>query len=232
MAKNINKHGLSRDIPSPTKRAVRRECGFGCVICGCCIYQYEHIEPEWRDAKAHAVSAIALLCGRCHDLVTRGFVQKQEIAEARLHPYCMEHGYGAVSLSGPRSDQRFCVSLGGCTFVNPRCILRVFSTDLLSIREPEVDSGPVRISAAFFNTRGQSILEIVENEYRVRSTNWDVEAVGGLFVVNDPTTEVLRLEIKEPQHIRVTRMQMTYNGATIMCDANVSSPHSWCHGDS
>lgn len=35
---NINKQGISRDIPDPIKRDVRQRCGFGCVICGkCCI---------------------------------------------------------------------------------------------------------------------------------------------------------------------------------------------------
>lgn len=36
----------SRNIPLPIQREVRQRCGFGCVICGMPLYEYEHME-EW-----------------------------------------------------------------------------------------------------------------------------------------------------------------------------------------
>src|SRR5215204_3499084 len=88
VARTVNKFGLSRAIPSPTKRAVRQECGFGCVVCGCGIYQYEHIHPPWHAAREHLCPCIALLCGTCHEYVTRKFWPKSKIAAARLDPFC------------------------------------------------------------------------------------------------------------------------------------------------
>jgi len=32
-----------RNIPLPIQREVRQRCGFGCVICGTLLYEYDHI---------------------------------------------------------------------------------------------------------------------------------------------------------------------------------------------
>ena len=48
-----NKLNLSRAIPVEVKKQVRRDSGYACVICGTCPYVYEHIEPEFKDAKIH-----------------------------------------------------------------------------------------------------------------------------------------------------------------------------------
>ena len=56
MAKE-NEHGLPRHIPADVARAVRQECGFGCVICGVALIQYEHFDPEFAEAREHVASA-------------------------------------------------------------------------------------------------------------------------------------------------------------------------------
>ena len=55
MSKNKNRFGLSRYIPEDIKRLVRQNSKFGCVVPGCRIsfYEYEHILPEFKDARAH-----------------------------------------------------------------------------------------------------------------------------------------------------------------------------------
>lgn len=69
-----NKHGFSRYIPQETKLEIRRRSKFGCVVCRCAFYQYEHIIPEYHDADEHNPDNMCLLCGHCHDKVTRGIV--------------------------------------------------------------------------------------------------------------------------------------------------------------
>ena len=65
-----NKHDLSRAIPAKVKLDVRQRSKFGCVICRSAVCQYEHIDPEFADAKSHEAEHICLLCGSCHDKVT------------------------------------------------------------------------------------------------------------------------------------------------------------------
>lgn len=48
-----NKYGLSRNIPNHIKRAVRQKCGFGCVICGLFICDFDHYAPSFSEAKKH-----------------------------------------------------------------------------------------------------------------------------------------------------------------------------------
>lgn len=74
---NTNKHGLSRNIPSAVRLKVRKRCGFGCVVCGSAVYDYEHFEPEFHDAKEHSASGIALLCPTDHARKRKGELIKQ-----------------------------------------------------------------------------------------------------------------------------------------------------------
>ncbi|WP_140145769.1 HNH endonuclease, partial [Vibrio parahaemolyticus] len=74
-----NKHGLSRYIPEDVKRKVRQKCGYGCVVCGTAIVEYEHVDPEFSEAKEHDPDKIVLLCSQCHAKVTRKFLSKESI---------------------------------------------------------------------------------------------------------------------------------------------------------
>lgn len=47
----VNKYGLKDTISSLVKREVRQRCGFGCVNCGNAVYQYEHLDPTFAEAK-------------------------------------------------------------------------------------------------------------------------------------------------------------------------------------
>jgi hypothetical protein len=93
MTSPTNKYGLTRDIPAGVKRAVRRACGFGCVICGHAIIQYEHFNPPFAEAKEHNPEGMALLCGGCHDRKTRGFLSVSTVAQARQNPRAFQRGY-------------------------------------------------------------------------------------------------------------------------------------------
>lgn len=76
---DVNKYGLSRYIPAEVRREVRQRSKFGCVLCRCGFYQYEHIDPTFEDATEHDPDYICCLCGACHDLITRGHFSKEAI---------------------------------------------------------------------------------------------------------------------------------------------------------
>jgi hypothetical protein len=95
----VNKHGLARYIPSDIQRQIRQECGFGCVICGAAFYDYEHIEPEFADAREHNPAAMALLCGGCHARVTRKRLSKASVWAARKNPCCLQQGFNREALA-------------------------------------------------------------------------------------------------------------------------------------
>lgn len=55
----------SRHIPELLKRAVRRRCGFGCVVCGLPVYHYDHI-VDFATVKEHTEDNITLSCPNHH----------------------------------------------------------------------------------------------------------------------------------------------------------------------
>ncbi len=207
-----NAFGLGRDIPAPIRRTVRQECRFGCIFCGHAIYQYEHIVP-FSKVRDHIPRNIALLCGTCHDQVTRRIIAKDAVRAKRLDPY-------RLSRRWPRSSfypnaERFPVVLGGARFISPRTALRVLGRDLLSIREPECNDGPIRLSAEFCDDGGETCLTIEDNECKLNPGSWDIEAKGARFTIRRaPRNIALRIRLL-PDQLTVERLAMQYRGVKL-----------------
>src|SRR5882724_9846913 len=144
MSDTYNRYGLSRDIGEETKRVIRRACGFGCVCCGLAIATYEHIDPEFEDAKTHDPDKTAYLCEGCHGHVTRKFWSKEKVKQAKKTPWCITHGkcHDAFDVSSNMTV----VFLGPNKIVDVPIILQVDDEPLLSIEPPEIENGPYRIS--------------------------------------------------------------------------------------
>jgi hypothetical protein len=75
----------ARDIPDPIKRLVRQKSGFGCVVCGLPIFDYEHIE-EFAAVQTHNAANMVLLCPNHHAEKTRGRLSKEAIRRAADNP--------------------------------------------------------------------------------------------------------------------------------------------------
>jgi hypothetical protein len=117
MSEESNRHGLSRRIPDPIARQLRQECGFGCVVCGSAIFDYEHVDPEFKDAEEHDPTKMALLCGSCHDKVTRRQWSKDKIKEARANPICLESGFSSEWFD--YGTEAPTIVVGGATIYSP-----------------------------------------------------------------------------------------------------------------
>lgn len=74
------------DIPAHIKREVRRQCGFGCAICGMPFFEYDHIE-EYAGIKEHTADNLILLCPNHHSSKTTKKLSKERIREAKSHPF-------------------------------------------------------------------------------------------------------------------------------------------------
>jgi len=229
-----NKHGLSRKIPLRIKRQIRQECGFGCVICGLAIAQYEHIDPPFAEAREHDPSKIALLCGACHDKVTRRIWSKQKVIEARENPCTFRKGYAreAFDIRGPIT-----LYLGSNEYQNVSCIIRTSSGQTwLEIAPPNAPEEPYRLSAQFFDQRGEVVLTIEENDWFCPITVWDVEVHANVLTVRNSDRDIaLQLEAMPRDGIRLHKLNMVHrdfsvtisqqrmtlrqNGSTIELDA-------------
>jgi len=224
----VNKCGLSRTIPADVRRKVRQQSGYGCVICGMGVIQYEHVAPEYHEAKFHDPSAITLLCPSCHSKVTTGFYSKQKVLQAMKSPVAMQKGFSKdfFDFCGPHPS----IKLGGMTLIRCHSPVIIYDRPILTIENPKEPGGPFLLSGIFCDVDGKPTLEIVENEWRAHSSSWDVEVGGGEIIVRDsPRNIVLKLKVLPPDVILVEKLQMRFgfvdiniNGETI----NLKSPMS------
>ncbi|KPY09547.1 hypothetical protein ALO61_101659 [Pseudomonas savastanoi pv. nerii] len=216
--KKVNKHGLSRKISAAVRRAVRINSGFGCVICGTGIVQYEHVDPEFKDAEEHDAAFITLLCPGCHGRVTTGMYSKEKVKRAMKSPAALKEGFS-------RDCFDFCgdhpfITIGGATLRTCRIPLRIFGTDILRIDPPEVEGETFLLSGTFFDTNGRPTLVIDKNEWRASVDSWDVVTEGRSIVIrNGPGNIVLKLVAEPPSGLIIERLNMTYGCVQISASA-------------
>ena len=81
----------SRNIPLPIQREVRERCGFGCVVCGLPLYEYDHL-VDWATVHSHVADDITLLCDRHHREKTSGLLPAEAVLEANSNPHNLQQG--------------------------------------------------------------------------------------------------------------------------------------------
>lgn len=161
-----NKHGLTRAIPEDVKRTVRQRCRFGCVVCGSAIIQYHHFDPPYEEAVEHKAEGITLLCGGHHDEATRGLLSMTTVQRKNAAPYCMRQPpRHLMDLSDPIR-----IVAGGAIFMGTGPLILVDDVPLFEI---VVRDGMASVNARFTDEAGRTVIEIRENELRVRDGFWD-----------------------------------------------------------
>lgn len=214
----VNKHGLSRHIPEDVKRRVREMCGFGCVICGNGIIEYEHIEPEFHNATKHDPAGITLLCPQCHAKKTRKFLSVETVKAAMAKPMALQKGYAkeVFDIGGGRPI----IVFAGSIIRNCPVPLLIAGHPLFTIEQPEENGGPFRLSGDFYDSQGKPSLSIVNNEWQAWAGNWDVTVSGGAITIHEDTGRIhLVLRSDPPDTIIVERLNMTYQHWEIIGDA-------------
>lgn len=212
----VNKYGLKRSIPSAVKRAVRQKYGFGCVICGKSIIEYDHFEPEFTEAKSHDPDGIVILCIEHHGLKSIGRLSNETILKAIANPKCKESGfsYGAFDTGSQHPE----IVLGELYCRNTRCLINLDGEELLSVMPPLGKGDPFRLNAEFRNDQGDIILRIVENEWMGGIENWDLESVGRTTTIrNSPRKLALVIRTDPPNKLVIERLDMKHKGYEITC---------------
>jgi hypothetical protein len=205
---NTNLHGLSRHIPAAVALEIRRRSKFGCVHCRSAIYQYEHIDPEFHEATSHNPDDICLLCGGCHDRVTRGRISKKTIRED------YERVQHAADIRRPFEEldlntQTLTVRFGSCSFSQSNSLITVNGETLLSILPPRQGECAPRISGSFYDSSGNECFRIVENVWEGDVDSWDITVIGPRVCVKTAPGDIaLEIELVPPDEIRILRLNM------------------------
>lgn len=203
-------------IPDPMKREIRRRCGFGCVICGSPIYDYEHM-LEWAQVERHVASEITLLCPRHHRAKTSGRLPSEDVKKANKEPFNLRGNtlstYDELYYSG---DEALIV-MGDSTFKqkdmgsgSSSIILFVKGQVVISVKLSE---NHFFINLNLFDNENNKVLEIVDNEMRYSVGLWDVEYVGRRLILREESRKIfIDIEFITPNILKFNRGKFYCNG--------------------
>jgi len=194
------------------KRQVRQRSKFGCVLCRFAICQYEHIDPAYKDARAHEPENICLLCGNCHDRVTNGRIAKSQVQAAYrdIQSDCsVKSPFEDLALTSPTLS----VKLGGMIFHAPKTLIRVNGIDLLTIAAPEADKGIPSLSGVFYDSTGVEILRIDNNIWSGSIESWDLSVTANRVTIRSAPRKIeLVMSVSPPNLIEINRLNMFFDG--------------------
>jgi hypothetical protein len=215
-----NQHGLGRYVPQDVRREIRARCGFGCVICGLAYYDYEHFDPDFKDAKEHNADGMTLLCMQCNQKRARGTLSAETVARANANPKCKQRGFASELFDfGPEPIE---VRLAGASFIDCRTLIQVRGVDLLSFNPPVEPGSPFLLSGFFSDVTGATTLKIVENEWFAGDENWDVEVVGQLITIRRGLGDIaLQVKVLPPHALVIERIDMICEGVHLKGEGDV-----------
>lgn len=210
----VNNHGLPRTIPDNVKREIRQNCGFGCVICGNGITEYEHVDPVYTKASEHDPAKMTLLCGRCHNKVTKGLLSKEKVKQAMLNPKALQVGYASEFFEWGENGVPD-VSFAGSK-INTPVPLKILGHNIIEIVKFE-GSNKIALSGKFFDSQGNNTLNIVENEWIANTDNWDVTVIKNTLTVREKKGKiVLEIISNPPDGLTISRFDMNVQGVKIV----------------
>lgn len=215
----LNKFGLSRHISADVKRQVRQQSGFGCVVCGNLLYEYEHVDPPFAEARSHNPECITLLCPACHARVTRGIWSKHKIAHHHAKPVNLLRGYTSDALIPPPSGLPYSISIGSTFIEQCEAVAIIARYPLIWFEPPEAPNAPTRLNAWFVDADGKFLAEIIRNEFRGYIGNWDCEIRGpDIWVYDKPRRCGIHLRREGDRELQVMQMNIRYMGYSLIVD--------------
>jgi len=214
----VNANGLNRYIPVSVRKKIRKAAGFGCVVCGTAICQFDHVSPGFSEAYSHNPSRMTLLCGYCHDKKTRGILSVEFIQQAMKDPKSLQKGF--ISDFFDFGTVIPIVSLGKQKFVNTNYLIQIDGQHLLYISQKSENGVTGNfLNARFHDTQNREIFRIEENVWFSSTDNWDINFSGTVLEIRDQEGSVaLKIENKPREEFIVHEVKMNYNGYQIQGD--------------
>jgi hypothetical protein len=209
------------EVTDPTKRIVRKRCGFGCIICGLPIYQYDHMYGYTLDT-ADDPAGITLLCARHHEEKTKRLLPLDKVLAANESPINVQNGVSAPYEVHYSGDQ-FTIRVGPGTFVgigSSLCALLLRDEEVIAF--DLTDKGQLALNVNLHDRSGNLALSIIDNEMLCSINTWDIEYVGRTLTVRQALGDIMfELLFEPPSSISLTRATLAYDDVTIKIGPSV-----------
>lgn len=208
-------------IPVEIKREVRQRCGFGCVVCGIPLYEYEYDHMiEWSDVHRHVAEEITLLCNLHHGEKTRGLLPKDAVVEANKKPYNKRSGISTNYLLH-YSGANVYITIGGSRFEYENLVEGSVFVPLLVDGIPmiafKLEQGKLFLNFIAFNEFNKPIIQIRDNELVHDTQQWDIEWVAQNLTIKQSKGEILlQLVFRPPNGISISKGRILRNGLELL----------------
>lgn len=213
MRKDINKHGLKRYIPSDIRQKIRHDSGFGCVLCGCVLTDYEHIDPEWNDAKIHDPDKMTLLCVDCHARVTRKLISKKQVWAAKQNPKSLHAGYVHDLLY--IDTQNLEINIGNSISRNTQTILTILGKPLIWFEKPTHENEPAKLCAIFYDDKNHPVCFINRNQITIKNNIKDIKSESTELLLTFESGNELLIDREGDQALKIKKLNSSYFGNTV-----------------
>lgn len=210
----INKHGLTRYIKKSIKEQIRKDAGFGCVICGSLIVEYEHIEPEYHNAKVHDPKCMTILCPFCHDKVTKKRISKKAVWKAKEKPMALIKGFVNDYLSVETDDATF--KIGSTVTSMTNVVLNIYGKPILWFEPPSQSDEPFKLCCVFYDKNSKVTAFINRNEFVGLVGDKDILSEGTrIEIVESKKHKLLVIDVEGDAPIHIKTLDMMYADAQV-----------------
>ena len=213
----------SRNIPQQIQREIRQRCGFGCVVCGLPLYEYDHL-LGWAKVHRHVAAEITLLCDQHHRERGSGLLPLSAVETANRNPYNLRAGTSKpydLHFTGNECE----VTIGGNSFSASDggygTKLLPVSVDGTPLLEFVLGDGHLMLSLNIFDEFNRLILQIQNNQLVQSANPWDIRFVGQNLVVREAVRRILvDITFLPPNQIKIQRGRFLRNGVEILIHPN------------
>lgn len=179
-------------IPAEIKREVRKQCGFGCAICGMPFFQYDHIE-EYADVQEHTADNLVLLCPNHHSAKTTKKLTHERIREAKLNPFNKSREITSGFKVEPSKELVTLLGTNRVTGWYPdgkgeHCPVWVNGKNFFTIH---CDEGWLTVSIDITDEAGRVLLSVRRGELVVSTSAWDYEYEGNNIKIRAGLGDIL-----------------------------------------
>ena len=210
-----------RPIPLPIQRAVRQRCGFGCVVCGLPLNEYEHM-LGFAAVPEHDPNEITLLCDQHHKERTNGLLPIERVREANSDPFNLREGV-SKPYDFHYSGQECRVQIGGSDFTARDA---GYGTQIIPLSIDNIPmigfilgDGHLLLNLNVFDECNHCILRIANNALIYRPLPWDIQLTGRNLVVRQARANILiDLAFEVPATVIVRLGRFLLNGVEVVID--------------
>jgi hypothetical protein len=209
----VNKYGLTRSIPESVKRQVRINSKFACIVPDCreSIYEYEHLIPEYKDAKEHNSDNICLTCAK-HNPTKKGVIGNEYYSKQQLINF-----YKLIKNSKnppPPLNKDFFnylenpvrIKIGDFEMEDVESIITIDNENYLSFNKNKDNNEfapKVMFSGKFNNSKKENIFTIKNNEWISDYNHYDLITTNGKIKIYEESRKCIFEAYKIPENNKI-----------------------------